>query len=121
VKIILENGKHKMSVIGSSIGGGMIEILQIDNFKVKIKGRAGRHLSLVVCYEKNHKVLENLNKKIKSLGIEVAEIESSSYKNETLSVIGLDGRRILLPEVLELEKLPGVVFVRALSKLQKQQ
>lgn len=121
VKIVLENGKYKMSVIGSSIGGGMIEILQIDNFKVKIKGRAGRHLSLVVCYEKSNKILENITKRIKTFGINVAEIESTSFKNETLSVIGLEGRRILLPEVLELEKIPGVVFVRALSKLQKQQ
>jgi L-serine dehydratase len=121
VKIVLEDGKYKMSVIGSSIGGGMIEILQIDNFKVKIKGRAGRYLSLVVCYEKNHKLLEKLEKAIKSFGINIAEVESVSYKDETLSVISLDGRRILLPEVLELEKIPGVVFVRALSKLQKQQ
>ncbi|MDD3861865.1 MAG: L-serine ammonia-lyase, iron-sulfur-dependent subunit beta [Candidatus Gracilibacteria bacterium] len=121
VKIILENGKYKMSVIGSSIGGGMIEILQIDNFQVKIKGRAGRYLSLVVCYEKNKKILEKLTEKIKDLGIGVAEVESTSYKNQTLSVIGLEGRRILLPEVLDLEKISGVIFVRALSKLQKQQ
>lgn len=121
VKIILEDGKYKMSVIGSSIGGGMIEILQIDNFKVKIRGRAGKYLSLVACYEKDKKILEKLVKQIKKLGIEVAETEHTSYKNQTLSVIGLDGRRILLPEVLELEKIPGVIFIRALSKLQKQQ
>ncbi|MFA7685245.1 MAG: L-serine ammonia-lyase, iron-sulfur-dependent subunit beta [Candidatus Gracilibacteria bacterium] len=121
VKIVLENGKYKMAIIGSSIGGGMIEILKIDNFNVKIKGRAGRHLSLVVCYDRDHKILNTVVKSIKSFGINVAEIESTSFKNETLSVIGLEGRRILLPEVLELEKIKGVVFVRALSKLQKQQ
>lgn len=121
VKIVLENGKYKMSVIGSSIGGGMIEILKIDNFKVHIKGRAGKYLSLVVCHDKNHAVLNKVKRAIKSIGIEVAEIVSTSFKNKTLSVISLDGRRILLPEVLELEKIQGVDFVRALSKLQKQQ
>lgn len=120
VQIILENGKYKMSVIGSSVGGGMIEILQIDNFHVHIKGRAGKYQSLVVCHEKSPTILKKLELEIKKLGINVAEVESTSYKNETLHVISLEGRRIKLPEVLELEKIPGVDFVRALSKLQKQ-
>jgi L-serine dehydratase len=121
VKIILEDGKYKMSVIGSSIGGGMIEILKIDNFNVKIKGRAGRHLSLVVCYDRIRKILNTVTKTIKNFGINVAEVETVSFRDKTLSVISLEGRRILLPEVLGLEKIKGVYFVRALSKLQKQQ
>jgi len=120
VQIVLENGKYKMSVIGSSVGGGMIEILQIDNFKVHIKGRAGRYQSLVACHEKSPAILRKLELEIKKLGIHVAEVESTSYQNKTLHVISLEGRRIKLQEVMDLEKIPGVDFVRALSKLQKQ-
>lgn len=120
VKIVLEKGKYRMSVIGSSIGGGMIEILKIDNFHVKIRGRAGKYLSLVACYDRNRGILNTVVKNIKNFGINVAEVETTSFRDKTLSVISLEGRRILLPEVLELEKIKGVYFVRALSKLQKQ-
>lgn len=121
VKIVLENYKRKMAVIGSSVGGGMIEILEIDNFNIHLHGRAGKYLSLIVCHEKNPKIVPQIIKKLKILGIGVGEIENAIYKNKTLSVISLDGRRIKLPEVMELEKsTKGVEFIRSLSKLEKQ-
>ncbi len=120
VQIVLENGKHKMSVIGSSIGGGMIEILKIDEFDVHLKGRAGKYLSLVVCHDKNPKILEILASKIKHMGINIAEREQSSFKDKRLTVLSIEGKRITLPEVIELEKsTPGVEFIRSLSKLQQ--
>lgn len=120
VEIVLEDGKNKMSVIGSSIGGGMIEIVKIDEFNVYLQGSAGKHLSLVVCHDKNPKVLMDLEKKINKLGIKIAETVQSHFKDERLSVLSLEGRRITLEEVLELEKnSPGIEFIRSLSKLQK--
>lgn len=120
VKIVMENTKRKMSVIGSSIGGGMIEIVKIDNFKVLIRGRAGKYLSLVVCHERNPKIIAEISKKIEKLGIKIAEIEKTNFRNKTLSILSLEGRRIKLPEVMELEKTTkGTDFVRSLSKLEK--
>ena len=120
VLIVLEKGKYKMSVIGSSIGGGMIEILKIDEFDVHLKGRAGKYLSLVVCHDKNPKILEILADKIKRMGINIAEKEQSSFKDKRLTVLSIEGKRITLPEVIELEKsTPGVEFIRSLSKLQQ--
>lgn len=120
VQIIMENGKYKMSVIGSSIGGGMIQILKIDNFSVLIHGRAGKYQSLVVCYDHGKNIMNKVIPAIKKMGIGVAELEKTHYRNKALCVVSLEGRRIKLPEVLELEKISGVDFVRALSKLQKQ-
>lgn len=120
VKIVLENTKRKMSVIGSSIGGGMIRILKINNFNVLIRGRAGKYLSLVVCHDRNPQIIPELVKKLKDSGIFVANIETTNYKNKTLSVLSLEGRRITLPEIIELEKnTNGVLFIRSLSKLQR--
>ena len=120
VKIVLEDGKHKMSVIGSSIGGGMIELKKINNFDVLIKGRAGKYLSLVVVHDPDPDIILELTRKIKNLGLDVVEVESTTFDHKTLSVLSLDGRRITLPEVLNLEKTEGVEFVRSLSKLQKE-
>ena len=121
VQIDLKNNKEKMSVTGSSIGGGMIEIVKIDDFDVHLKGTAGKYLSLVVCHDKNPKVLKDLEKKINKHGIKIAEVVQSHFNDERLSVLSLEGRRITLEEVMELEKdTPGIDFIRSLSKLQHQ-
>jgi L-serine dehydratase len=121
VEVVLEDGKNKMSVIGSSIGGGMIEIVKIDEFDVYLQGSAGKHLSLVVCHQKNPKIMTELVKKINKLGIRIAETVESSFNDERLTVLSLEGRRITLPEVIDLEmNTDGVEFIRSLSKLQTQ-
>jgi len=121
VKIVLEDQGHKMSVIGSSIGGGMIEIVGIDNFPVHIRGRAGKYLSLVVCHEKDPKIIPDLTLKLKKIGINVLENVQQGYQDKILNVLSIEGRRLTLPELVELEKnTKGVDFIRSLSKLQTQ-
>jgi L-serine dehydratase len=122
VKIVLENSRRKMSVIGSSVGGGVIEILKIDNFNIHLRGRAGKYLSLVVQHDKGKKVASILAAKVNALpGIGVHDVEQRTYKGKTLSIFHTKGRRIKLPEVIELEKSTDHVdFVRSLSKLEKQ-
>lgn len=119
VQVVLENGKNKMSVVGSSIGGGMIEIVKINDFDVMLKGQAGKYLSLVVCHQDEPEIILEIQARIKALGIEVVNVESTVYKNESLSIFSLEGRRITLHEVLDLEKTKGVDFIRALTKLEK--
>lgn len=121
VRIVLENSRNKMSVIGCSIGGGMIEIVKIDDFDVYLKGTAGKYLSLVICHDKNPKILPAIKEKIKKLGISIAEQVQSAFKDKRLTVLSIEGRRITIDEVIELEKsTPGVEFIRSLSKLQHQ-
>lgn len=122
VKIVLEDNKNKMSVTGSSIGGGMIEIVKIDNFDVLIKGQAGRYLSLVIQHDKKTDLVAELLPKLKKLDIKVADIESTIFRDKMLSVLSTEGHRITLPEVITLEKSvksKGVDFIRALSKLER--
>src|SRR3989338_5085523 len=104
VKIVLENDQNKMSVIGSSIGGGMMEIIKLDNFNINLKGRAGKYLSLVAMHDKNPKVIPELVRKLKAMDMNVVNIEHSSFRNKTLSVLSLEGNRITLPQIIELEK-----------------
>lgn len=121
VQIVLEDGRHTMSVIGSSIGGGMIKIVKINDIDVHLRGRAGKYLSLVVCHVKKPGIITKLKEKILSFGgMEVREVESSSFQDKTMSILSLFGRHIILPEVFELETIPGVEFVRSFSKLEKE-
>ncbi len=123
VKIVLENSKRKMSMMGCSVGGGMIEIIKLDNFEIHLKGRAGKYLSLIICHDNDPQIVRNLIAAIENLpGLEITKIDQSTFKNKTLSVMSLGGkRRIKLSEVLELEKnISGVEYIRSLSKLEKQ-
>lgn len=122
VKIVLEHSRRKTSMIGSSVGGGVVEILNIDNIDIHLKGRAGKYLSLVVMHDKKANVVRTIKQKVKDLkGLRVHDVDKYSYRNKTLSIFHTEGRRIKLPEVIELERTTkGVDFVRSLSKLEKQ-
>lgn len=118
VEIILEaEGKKPMSIIGSSIGGGNVIIVKIDEFEVSIHGVAGKFKTLVAAHDLKPDTLTDLTNHIWQKGIQVVSVESSKVYDKALSIINTEGRRLTLNEVLELEKLPGIEFVRSLTKL----
>lgn len=118
VKIILEaEGKKEMSIIGSSIGGGNIIIVKINEFEVNIHGVAGKFKTLVTAHDLSPSTLTTLTNHIWKKGIRVAAVESSKVNGHALSVIHTEGRKLTLPEVLELEKLSGIEFIRSLTRL----
>ncbi len=118
VKIILEApGKKPMSVIGSSIGGGSVEIVKIDDHDVRIHGVAGKHKTLVCSHDLEVSTLPNLLDRISKKKVEIANVETNRVNAHCLSVIHYDGRRLKTDELVELEQAPGVEFVRCLSKM----
>ena len=120
VKIELFDGQNQMSVVGQSVGGGMIEIIKVDDFDVHIKGRAGKRLSLVAVHDCCDDVAKTIHNEIEKFeGIQVAEEVGTSYRQKRLTIFGLEGRRMTIPEIKLLEKsISGLDFVRSLSKLQ---
>jgi L-serine dehydratase len=120
VKVIFEKkGRKPMSIIGSSIGGGIIQIVQVDQFDVSLHGVAGQYKTLVVWHENKKGVREPLLKELEKKNIKVVEVQTTRVGDKALSVINMDGRRLTLPEVLELEKIPDISDVRALTSLEK--
>ena len=118
VKIILESkGRKKMSIIGSSIGGGKVVIKNIDGFDVDLKGIAGKYLSLVIDHKKGTGIIAEITAAIASLGANIVDIQSSRITDKSLTFLNLDNYRPTLTEILEIEKIPGVIYVRSLTKL----
>jgi L-serine dehydratase len=121
VKIILEKkGRKPMSVIGSSIGGGIVQIVQVDQFDVSLHGVAGQYKTLIVWHENKKGVREPLLMELEKKNIRIIEVQTTRVGDKALSVINMDGRRLTLPEVLELESIPDISDVRALTTLEKQ-
>ena len=121
VEIVMSNKNRKMSVTGSSIGGGMIQIVAIDGFKVDLHAAAGRCLSFIMCHQKGkRKVIEQITAEMKKMGIFIDETETTHLKDKSLTIINTEGRRLKLSELMELEKkIDGIEYLRSLSKLEK--
>jgi len=118
VKIDMQSKNNKrMSIIGSSIGGGKILIKNIDGFDVDLKGIAGKYLSIVIAHKKRTGIIAEITAAIASLGANIVDIQSSRISDKSLTFLNLETYRPTLTEILEIEKIPGVFYVRSLTKL----
>ena len=119
VRIILKNSKRTLSVVGSSTGGGRVKITHINNILINLKMTAGRYFSILIGHENKKNILNPLYKKLLNWGFPINKKHTFSMKKRGLTVISTENSTLKLPQVLKLEKLPGIEFVRALTKLLK--
>lgn len=121
VKIILEKkGRRPMSMIGSSIGGGMVQVVQIDQFDVALHGMAGQYKTLIIWHDNINNALKPVKKKLKEYGMRIHEIQTTKVGDHALSIVNMEGRRLKLKEVLDLEMYDHIEDVRHLTSLEKQ-
>ena len=119
VEITLENDKRKTVVIGSSIGGGNVEINRINGFDIHLTGNsAERYFTLVVENENLPGMLAKTTGFLGEKGIRIVNMQSSylAGENKVLSVLSLE-KSLSLKEILDLQDEEGIIFVRSLNKL----
>lgn len=90
---------RQLSMTGISIGGGNIEITEIDGFSVKI---SGMYLTLVIRHMDWTGVIANLTAAMKQYGMNIAymSVDRKSRSGDALTVLELDGP--LSPSLLEM-------------------
>ncbi len=120
VRIILTNQKKRLSIVGSSIGGGAIKITQINNIPINLEMVAGRFFTLLVGHDNKPNVLHPLYGQLIDWGCPITNKQTYSLKMNGLTVLSIEDYYLKLPQVQELEKLPGIQFVRSLTKLIKE-
>lgn len=120
VKIIMEKwDRRPMMIIGSSIGGGIVKVVKIDQFEVDLHGVSGQFKTLVVWHDNEQRHLDNFCHELKKLDMRVHDIQTAKVDKLALSIINMDGRDLKLSEVLGLQQLPGIDDVRSLTALEK--
>lgn len=119
VRIILKNKKSSLSVVGSSVGGGKVIINQINDIPIDLEGIFGRFFTLLIGHSNSPKVLHPLYGQLIDWGIPIPRKQTVSLKGNSLTMLNIENQFLKLPQVLELEKLPGIQFVRSLTKLIK--
>jgi L-serine dehydratase len=122
VRIILRNKDRQVSLVGSSIGGGKIKITFINDVPVDLEMTAGRFFSLLIGHDEPAEVLYPLYAKILDWNIPITgkqTICAIRGKKKCITTLNIEDHYLKLEQVLELEKLPGIEFVRSLTKLLK--
>jgi L-serine dehydratase len=121
VRIILKNKKRQVSLVGSSVGGGKIKITFINDVPVDLEMTAGRFFSLLIGHDMEPKnVLHPLYAQLLDWNIPIAGKQTVCAvrgKKRCLTTLNVEDHYLKLKQVLELEKLPGIEFVRSLTKL----
>lgn len=120
VRIILKNQKHRLSMVGSSIGGGTIQITQINNVPIDLEMVAGRYFTILIGHDNEPDILKPIYEKLTEWGCPIAERKTFSVKKKGVTVLNIENFSLNLPHVLELEKFPGIQFIRSLTKLIKE-
>jgi len=119
VRITLENKKRSMTIVGSSIGGGNVIIIQINGFDVHLTGNsAEQYFTLVVQNENLPGMLAKITGFLGNKGIRIVNMQSCylALENKVLSVLSIE-KALTLKEILDLESEAGILFVRTLNKL----
>ena len=119
VRIILNKRGRRLSVVGSSVGGGKIIITYINDVPVDFEANAGRCFSLIVGHNNDKNVLNPLYAELKKWKFSIHDTQTFAFKKNAVTFISIEELFLKLPQVLELEKIPGIEFVRALTKLFK--
>lgn len=120
VRIILRNQKRRMSIVGASIGGGEVKITQINNIPLNIDMAAGRFFTLLIGHENKRDVIDTLCGKLIEWGCPITKKETYSIEKNSLTILSIEDYYLKLHQVQDLEKLPGIQFVRSLTRLIKE-
>jgi L-serine dehydratase len=117
VRITLKKGSKKMSITGSSIGGGNVMICQVNEHDVDIRAIAGKYKSIIVSHDSSNQSLEELTAYLLKNKHHIAGVQTSRINSHAMSIVNIDKKHLTLDEVLALEQIQGIEFVRSLTKL----
>ena len=123
VRILLKNKTRTLSMVGSSIGGGAVKMTYINDVPIDIEMMAGRFFSILIGHDNNEKALDQVYKKFEEWHCPISDhqtVHSTRGKRiRCVTMLNIEDNYLKLPQIIELEKLPGIEFVRALTKLLK--
>ncbi len=112
-KIVLEDEKGKLELIGVSVGGGKIDIVEIDGFQIKASGNAPL---VLVSHEDRYGVIASVSNVFGKNEINIAYMEVARKEKGSLALMVIEtDQRIPYPVIQELEDLASVKRVSLLT------
>lgn len=112
-KIQLEDEKGRIEVIGVSIGGGKVEIIQIQGFKIKV---SGNHPSIIVFHEDRHGVIASVSTILSKFEINIGYMEVARKEKGSIAMMVIETDQPITKEVIKELELQKYVQQVALLK-----
>jgi L-serine dehydratase len=108
-KIILQKGTDRIELVGISIGGGKIEIIELNGFKLRL---SGNHPAILVVHNDRYGVIASVSNVLAKYEINIGHMEVSRKERgkEALMVIEVD-HNVEEPLLMELETLSNITKV----------
>ncbi|WP_209122426.1 L-serine ammonia-lyase, iron-sulfur-dependent subunit beta [Alkalihalobacillus sp. BA299] len=105
-KIVLGDDKDKLELVGISIGGGKIEIIELNGFELRL---SGNHPAILVVHNDRYGVIANVSNILAKYQINIGHMEVSRKEKgqEALMVIEVD-QNVEGPLLKEMEALPNI-------------
>ncbi|GAE33911.1 L-serine ammonia-lyase, iron-sulfur-dependent subunit beta [Halalkalibacter akibai] len=108
-KVVLEKGTERLELVGISIGGGKIEIIELNGFQLRL---SGNHPAILVVHNDRYGVIAGVSNVLAKYEINIGHMEVSRKEKgkEALMVIEVD-QNVETPLLIELENLENIVKV----------
>ena len=113
VIIEMRDGKDKMTVIGSSIGGGNIIIKEVDGLEA---GFGGEPNTLVILNQDKIGALVNIANTLKNYGLNIGSMKISRNLKKKIALTWLEADSNIPENLIEaLQKYPEIIWVRIIN------
>ncbi|MFC0558646.1 L-serine ammonia-lyase, iron-sulfur-dependent subunit beta [Halalkalibacter alkalisediminis] len=108
-KIVLQKGNDRLELVGISIGGGKIEIIELNGFQLRL---SGNHPAILVVHNDRYGVIAGVSNILAKHEINIGHMEVSRKERgkEALMVIEVD-QNVEGPLLTELEALANITKV----------
>ncbi|WP_223070398.1 L-serine ammonia-lyase, iron-sulfur-dependent subunit beta [Paenibacillus caui] len=112
-----DGGKQRLTMTGISIGGGNVEIIEVDDFNIKM---TGTYPTLVIQHHDHPGVIAYITNTLSSRGTNIAHmsVDRKSRSGNAMTVVEIDGE--IHPEIVgQIGKMDGLVSIATVDLSQK--
>ncbi|KZM53704.1 serine dehydratase [Geobacillus stearothermophilus] len=111
-RVRIGDGKGELELVGVSIGGGKIEIIELNGFELKL---SGHHPALLIMHNDRYGTIGAVASALAKHAINIGHMEVSRKEKGKEALMTIEVDQPLTDELLqELEQLPNIIQVTQL-------
>lgn len=112
-RIVIGDEKSEMSMMGISIGGGKIEITELNGFPLRL---SGNHLAILVVHDDRSGCIANVANCLYKYDINIGHMEVSRKERGDMALMVIEVDQTVDVEVMgELRELPNITQVTRIA------
>lgn len=113
-RILIGDEEGDMELVGISIGGGTMEVVELNGFPLRL---SGHFPALLVVHNDRAGVIANVSNAIAAQGMNIAHMEVGRKEKGKMALMVIEVDQVLNDELInELQSLPNVTQVSTLAK-----